>query len=475
MRKVLPLLLFSIAVSVRLILWLLTDYGVDDAFITFRYAENLAAGEGFVYNAGERVLGTTTPLFALILGLAAALGLWVPGMALALSLAAAGTIAVILYRWGQELELRHLAILAPLAYCVFSRSVIADISGMETALFTALLVGSLFAVHRKQATVSITLACLAAVTRPEGLLFLALTLGINLFRSRSGCWKMMLPMLFIVGGWFAFAWFYFGSPIPNSIPAKRALYQELWQSGFLDSMSRLLSLHTPVGWLLTALWLLGTLLLWIRRELLAVFSILALISVVLLAAGRTHIFFWYAAPFFPIALLVAMVPLREVLALGGWRQGRGARLAAVVGACALLLAGGLHLAHKISALRWEMSAYREIHQAAGYRLAAQATSAETVLAEDIGHLGYIFRGRLIDRDGLVTPAAIPYNRRQDYVRFVDSVAADWLFIAVNQPNSREICSRPQFKQQYEVLDVYKLPGANEYRLYRKSEASRRNR
>ena len=39
----------------------------DDAFITMRYAANLAAGKGFVYNAGQRVLGTTSPLFALLL------------------------------------------------------------------------------------------------------------------------------------------------------------------------------------------------------------------------------------------------------------------------------------------------------------------------------------------------------------------------------------------------------------------------
>ena len=30
---------------------------IDDAFITFRYSRNLAAGEGFVYNPGARTLG----------------------------------------------------------------------------------------------------------------------------------------------------------------------------------------------------------------------------------------------------------------------------------------------------------------------------------------------------------------------------------------------------------------------------------
>src|ERR1700686_5368763 len=40
---------------------------IDDAYITFRYARNLAEGLGLVYNPGEWVLGTTAPLWALLL------------------------------------------------------------------------------------------------------------------------------------------------------------------------------------------------------------------------------------------------------------------------------------------------------------------------------------------------------------------------------------------------------------------------
>ena len=41
----------------------------DDAWITYRYAYNLAAGNGFVYNPGERVFGTSAPGYALALAL----------------------------------------------------------------------------------------------------------------------------------------------------------------------------------------------------------------------------------------------------------------------------------------------------------------------------------------------------------------------------------------------------------------------
>ncbi|MEM7356852.1 MAG: hypothetical protein AAF657_38920, partial [Acidobacteriota bacterium] len=63
----------------------------DDAYITYRYAENLARGGGLSFNRGEPYLATTTPL--LTLGLAAldrlapsvpipVIGQWLSGLAL---------------------------------------------------------------------------------------------------------------------------------------------------------------------------------------------------------------------------------------------------------------------------------------------------------------------------------------------------------------------------------------------------------
>ena len=46
---------------------------IDDAFITFRYSRNILEGQGFVYNPGSRVLGTTTPLFTVIMAVMGAI------------------------------------------------------------------------------------------------------------------------------------------------------------------------------------------------------------------------------------------------------------------------------------------------------------------------------------------------------------------------------------------------------------------
>jgi hypothetical protein len=43
------------------------EYTQDDVFITYVYSRNIAEGVGFVFNAGEHVQGTTTPLWTLVM------------------------------------------------------------------------------------------------------------------------------------------------------------------------------------------------------------------------------------------------------------------------------------------------------------------------------------------------------------------------------------------------------------------------
>lgn len=50
----------------------------DDAFITFRYAENFADTKGFVYNEGEYYLGVTGPAFGLLASFIDSAGLDLP-------------------------------------------------------------------------------------------------------------------------------------------------------------------------------------------------------------------------------------------------------------------------------------------------------------------------------------------------------------------------------------------------------------
>src|SRR5436190_22163459 len=61
-------LIVALVVGARLWFMAATRVTYEDALISLRYARNLAAGLGLVYNPGERVFGATTPLFVLLLG-----------------------------------------------------------------------------------------------------------------------------------------------------------------------------------------------------------------------------------------------------------------------------------------------------------------------------------------------------------------------------------------------------------------------
>lgn len=61
---------------------------LDDAFISFRYAYNLAEGRGLVYNEGERVEGSTNLLWTLLVAAGIRLGFEAPEAAHVLDLAA---------------------------------------------------------------------------------------------------------------------------------------------------------------------------------------------------------------------------------------------------------------------------------------------------------------------------------------------------------------------------------------------------
>src|SRR6266478_8931996 len=71
-------------------------FGIDDAFINFRYSENLASGLGPVFNPGERVEGYTTPAWVFLLAGLHRLGAPLLGSAHVLGIgAAAATVLVV--------------------------------------------------------------------------------------------------------------------------------------------------------------------------------------------------------------------------------------------------------------------------------------------------------------------------------------------------------------------------------------------
>lgn len=199
----------------------------DDAFITFRYVENLTHGAGLTYNPPIRVWGFTSPLYVF----------WLAGLHLVFSGIDLPTVAVranvifVLAAGVGTLLLMHrytgdvrVASLAACVLLVHPSLLSISAGGMESMLFLSLLLFALLALTSTRSALAGGLIGLAFLARPEAVLLLPLAL----FRYRRAPRELLLMLLaagVIAGAWLAFAAAYYHSILPLPIIAKnRPLY-----------------------------------------------------------------------------------------------------------------------------------------------------------------------------------------------------------------------------------------------------------
>ena len=401
-------------------------YAYDDVFITYRYASNLASGAGLVYNPGERVLSTTSPLWAALLSPFAALGLDVHAAAVllgAFSLAAGG---ICLWQIGRASRQPWIAWAGLLLYPL--HPVVTGTLGSETPLYLALGLGALALHLRGRPRLAAACAGLAAAARPDGLLFAAV-IGLDALaqswnaRRRGG--RSPLPWgaagIFLLAWlpWVLWAWAYYGSPLPVTLAAKQAQGTLAVSQSFWGGFWQTLHTSAEAGYfrLELGLALVGMVFLvwrlvrgWREGALRAGLADLRPLGLLLgwtlayfaayTALGVTR-YFWYYAPLLP-ALVVGIGLGLDALGQAAARifppRSRLLRLALPALVCAgLVLAQGEALAHTAPDVR--MSVYRQ----AGEWLQANTPPEASVGTLEVGLLGYISQRRMVDFAGLLQP------------------------------------------------------------------------
>ena len=209
----------------------------EDAFITFRFAENLAGGHGFTWNIGEApVEGFTNFLWVVVCAAAIRAGLDVVLFAQVAGTAAGVGIVFLAYLFAvRGLDCRRDAALAACFMLVLCGPLATwAASGMETVPFAFfVLLGTYYAVLfcREQKSFQGVASALAMLTasllRPEGVM--AFTVGFGVVwvlwdrqRERSRMCMLIMLALFAVPGALYFLWRYryFGYLLPNTFYAK---------------------------------------------------------------------------------------------------------------------------------------------------------------------------------------------------------------------------------------------------------------
>jgi arabinofuranosyltransferase len=227
--------LAAVVAALLLVAWFHRNI-VDDAFIMFRYADNLANGHGLVWNRGERVEGYTNFLGTL----AFAAGLYAGFEPVAFSHASnlVFLVTALLLFWALARRVlgspwHALAATALLgSNFTFSSS---GTQGLGTHMQTTALVGCMLLLARIRDGASVATlvgfslcAAAAALVRMDSLLPVALLGAVaSAFvwrtpRRLAALAALVVPGAIVVASWLAWRWSYYGDLLPNTYYVKVA-------------------------------------------------------------------------------------------------------------------------------------------------------------------------------------------------------------------------------------------------------------
>jgi hypothetical protein len=426
------------ALIIRVALAVVTRYTSEDFMITLRYAENLAHEHGMVYNIGERVLGTTTPLYTVFLSLAAWMHLSPTLCGKTVNILADGVLCILLYLWLRHERLEKAGRLAAVLAAVHPIHLQWAISGMETSLVTTVGVWAWYAFARhKNIEAYVALAVLFLLRWDSVLVTGVITASIWQHDRRLPLRGICLFAL-IVAPWLISASVYYGNPIPVTGQAKIQVYgwfadhattEELrtettgsgqglttlvrlepeWLLRHLPRQQKLFNffIGPPAALLLTALAATGTVrIIRCRRWRLAPALIWFVLYMAAFLLSRVLLFNWYLVPPFPVFELLAAIGAAFVARRATRLMSRAARrVLAYTLVTATVAAVTLSMAHTLGRSQAiEENARKPI----GLWLKDNSHPGERILLEPIGYIGYYSQRPVIDVIGLVSPQVLRF-------------------------------------------------------------------
>lgn len=334
----------------------------DDAFISFRYAQNWAEGYGPVFNPGERVEGYTNFLWTALMVIPHKLGLEVVGFAWAASLTAFVVTLLATWRTGRAIFHRGTVGLAAVLLLGTNYSFLAYATGgLETqwqamwAMLAAWLVAAGLAAAKwslgRTLALSFVIAA-ALMTRLDSVLLIGPAFAIAAYgslradespaRRAALVAGLTLPALVLVGGWLAWKTNYYGDMLPNTFYAKTGGMHAILRGGFYVGLFFACYFLWPFG------------LVWLGRF--GAFKRQAGVPGAVLVAGPVVIWLAYVVKvggdFMEFRFIVPMMPLM-FLAIAWLLVTQVQRIALRAGAIALLVAASVTHAVVFDTAPWK--------------------------------------------------------------------------------------------------------------------------
>ncbi|MCX6340413.1 MAG: hypothetical protein NTX71_10945 [Candidatus Aureabacteria bacterium] len=431
------------------------SYFHDDAFITYQYSKNLAEGNGLVFNVGERVLGTSSPFYALLLAVcypAARNSLPVLSNYMGcLSIAISGFLLfLLLWQSGKPLA----GTLAGASICLGMGRAYFHL-GLETNFLTAILIAVYYSCFNRRYTLASAIMAVGILTRYDSVTFAIAIFVIFTLREKHIFLKQALICLVLILPWFVFAYYYYGLLTPTALAAKsgtcsfreyllNALYN-IEDTIFMpvkNVISASYPYHPISGIFLLGIMAYGAYSLTevdIAYSLFLIWPIVQIISYSLIGAPGDQL--WHLYPIYPFLIAVYFTGLLNLLGripdmrIKGRYEIRGFPVVAGI-VIFLYLSGSFllvkkHVPHYQNSF-WSGGRAKQYREVSDWIIAHTPPNA-SVLSTEVGMIGFYTDRRMIDWFGLITPGLFFHqdSKRTPLDDILSKYSPDYLLLDID--------------------------------------------
>ncbi|MEO8168445.1 MAG: hypothetical protein ABI623_09365 [bacterium] len=408
-----------LCVMVRGWVWYASNTTLEDALITFRYVDNIVAGEGFVFNKGEHVLGTTTPLWTLFLSATT----WLGGNVIV----ASKVLGIILDSATLLLMFSILVPFSAVAFMFFAALFVSSpfiapiaVSGMETSLVLFAMTLAYFGFMRKNIWLAIGIAVLI-LTRIDGGIFSGILCVFSFFKDKKWTAHQILIAILLILPWFVSSQIYFGSVVPQSALAKTSIYN----FDFITTIQPILAQFTPftettplkilAKSMLFGLIVFGSVLTFRKfREFLPL-ALFFIVYCLALGCSGVLIFRWYLVPAIFVSYILIALGMSHLAGTIPRISSAQKNIVAPLAALTILIVHTTLLQARIGSLTQLQQFEVHVRKEIGIWLKENATKGSVVFLEPLGYIGYYAGTDLVIRDeiGLVAPQVLQYRLMGD--------------------------------------------------------------
>lgn len=436
------------------------NYEMDDAFITFKFAENLAQGHGLVFNIGsEPIEGYSNFLWLLVLSL-----VFKFGGPVVLAAKIGGSLCFLLsgvlwYKYFERDQSNMMWLCGPL-FLVCPVTALWGVSGLELGLHT-LLVAGLYMLMLSRSRWLYALLPVIVISRPEAVAVAVVALGALAWRdyragvnSRKYIAIALLVVAATVGALTYFRMEIFGFPLPNTFYAKTSHYYPL---GFIE-LGKMLLFFAPLT--IGFVWFLVSAIKsrWNENSSLVLVVVFLTQAVITASVDPVQNFlFRYMIPVAPLLILAALSVVTQLKKRDGQKMALGAITISLLlpyfQVSAIIAENDKIVEAQVEVIRW----------------ANFLEPPQTIAMTDMGRIPYSTSHKFIDTWGLLNLelAHQKFDAKRELGRFPDYFV---LVGYIDFPNNlklrfwreQQIAYSEDFFSHYNMIHAYGPPGGDPY-------------